>query len=161
MSLISLSHADEKPGSTRGSKNGPTVGIAPIRSAPDSCSRADAVKLTKSSISLIILRARSTVSIPTGVKTTRVANGMAGSPSFFPITDCGITRWPTVGYALFCVFQREGKTHRRGFITRIRVPGDDHEKSSYRPRLFALVCCPWVCARYWHHSHSPSLLSKL
>src|SRR5262249_53585496 len=68
---------------------------------------------------------------------------------------------PTVGYALFCVFQREGKTHRRGFITRIRVPGDDHEKSSYRPRLFALVCCLWFCARYWHPSHSPSLLSKL
>jgi hypothetical protein len=42
-----------------------------MRSVPDSGSREPVVKLIRSSTSLTILRARSTVSMPTGVKTTR------------------------------------------------------------------------------------------
>ena len=42
------------------------VGMRPMRSVPESGSRDAVVKLTRSSASLTILRARSTASMPTG-----------------------------------------------------------------------------------------------
>jgi hypothetical protein len=84
--------------------------------------------------------------------------------SFFPITDNGITRWTDCKVRPIWGVQWESKREARAH-TRIRIPGDGHEKSPYghekslyRPRLFAVVCRPWVRARAWHHSRTPSLL---
>jgi hypothetical protein len=84
--------------------------------------------------------------------------------SFFPMTDNGITRWTDCKVRPIWGMQWESKREARAH-TRIRIPGDGHEKSPYghekslyRPRLCALVCRPWVRARAWHHSRTPSLL---
>src|SRR5271157_4689380 len=56
---------------TRGSRKGPMVGMIPSRRMPERGSREARVTCTSSSAALTILRARSAVSIPTGVRTTR------------------------------------------------------------------------------------------
>ena len=77
--------------------------------------------------------------------------------SFFPITVCGITRWPNPKVRSICSARREGERAARA-TTRIRVPGDGHENLFYHSRPYALDWCPWLRARTWRHSHAPSLL---
>jgi|SRR6516162_7688706 len=62
---------------------------------------------------------------------------------FFQSLSAELLIGPIARCALFAV--RDGKVNaKRGPLIRIRVPGDGHENSIYRPQRGGVVCCPCV-----------------